>query len=72
MGTRCRQWSRSALERELSLLFDRIASSNTKIFAFLYMRKRLIEDEGLRARELKKGAKSTTQQENEVAAPAGK
>jgi phospholipid-binding lipoprotein MlaA len=39
---------------------------------FLYVRKRLIEDEGLRARELKKGAKSTTQQENEVAAPAGK
>jgi phospholipid-binding lipoprotein MlaA len=39
---------------------------------FLYVRKRLIEDEGLRVRELKKGAKSTTQQENEVAAPAGK
>ena len=39
---------------------------------FLYVRKRLIEDEGLRAKELKKGAKSTTQQENETAAPAGK
>jgi phospholipid-binding lipoprotein MlaA len=39
---------------------------------FLYVRKRLIEDEGLRAKELQKGAKSTTQQENETAAPAGK
>ena len=39
---------------------------------FLYVRKRLIEDEGLRAKELKKGAKTTTQQENETAAPAGK
>jgi phospholipid-binding lipoprotein MlaA len=39
---------------------------------FLYVRKQLIEDEGLRAKELKKGAKSTTQQENETAAPAGK
>jgi phospholipid-binding lipoprotein MlaA len=39
---------------------------------FLYVRKRLIEDEGLRAKELTKGAKSTTQQENAVAAPAGK
>jgi len=39
---------------------------------FLYVRKRLLEDEGLRAKELKKGAKSTAQQENETAAPAGK
>jgi phospholipid-binding lipoprotein MlaA len=39
---------------------------------FLYVRKRLIEDEGLRTKELKQGAKSTTQQENESAAPAGK
>ena len=39
---------------------------------FLYVRKRLIEDEGVRAKEIRKGAKSTTQQENEVAAPAGK
>jgi phospholipid-binding lipoprotein MlaA len=39
---------------------------------FLYVRKRLIEDQGVRAKEIRAGAKSTTQQENEVAAPAGK
>jgi phospholipid-binding lipoprotein MlaA len=39
---------------------------------FLYVRKALIEDEGLRAKSAKKGAKSTTQQENETDAPAGK
>jgi phospholipid-binding lipoprotein MlaA len=39
---------------------------------FLYVRKRLIEDQGVRAKEISKGAKSTTQQENDVAAPAGK
>lgn len=39
---------------------------------FLYVRKRLIEDEGLRAKDPKKAAKSTTQQENETRAPAGK
>ena len=39
---------------------------------FLYVRKRLIEDERLRAKDAKKGAKSTTQEENEVHAPAGK
>jgi phospholipid-binding lipoprotein MlaA len=39
---------------------------------FLYVRKRLIEDEGLHAKVSKKGAKSTTQQENEVGEPAGK
>jgi phospholipid-binding lipoprotein MlaA len=39
---------------------------------FLYVRKRLIEDEGLRAKVAKKGAKSTTQQENAAAQPAGK
>ncbi len=39
---------------------------------FLYVRKRLIEDQGVRAEEIGKGAKSTTQQENETAAPAGK
>jgi phospholipid-binding lipoprotein MlaA len=39
---------------------------------FLYVRKALIEDEGLRAKTAKKGAKSTTQQENEIDAPAGK
>jgi phospholipid-binding lipoprotein MlaA len=39
---------------------------------FLYVRKRLIEDEGLRAQDPKKGEKSTTQQENEANAPAGK
>jgi phospholipid-binding lipoprotein MlaA len=39
---------------------------------FLYVRKRLIEDEGLHAKVSKKGAKSTTQQENEIGEPAGK
>jgi phospholipid-binding lipoprotein MlaA len=39
---------------------------------FLYVRKRLIEDEGLHAKLAKKGEKSTTQQENEVNEPAGK
>ena len=39
---------------------------------FLYVRKRLIEDQGVRAKEIREGAKSTTQQENEVGAPAGK
>jgi phospholipid-binding lipoprotein MlaA len=39
---------------------------------FLYVRKRLIEDLALRAKDPKKGAKSTTQQENEINAPAGK
>jgi len=39
---------------------------------FLYVRKRLIEDQGVRAKEISEGAKSTTQQENEIAAPAGK
>ncbi|MEP6883680.1 MAG: VacJ family lipoprotein [Gammaproteobacteria bacterium] len=39
---------------------------------FLYVRKRLIEDQGVRAKEIREGAKSTTQEENEVAAPAGK
>jgi phospholipid-binding lipoprotein MlaA len=39
---------------------------------FLYVRKRLIEDEGLRAKDAKKGTQSTTQQENAVGEPAGK
>jgi phospholipid-binding lipoprotein MlaA len=39
---------------------------------FLYVRKRLIEDEGLRAKDPKKGAQSTTQQENATGEPAGK
>lgn len=39
---------------------------------FLYVRKRLIEDQRVRAKEISEGAMSTTQQENEVAAPAGK
>jgi hypothetical protein len=39
---------------------------------FLYVRKRLIEDEGLRARSFKRGAKPTTQRENAVGDPAGK
>lgn len=39
---------------------------------FLYVRKRLIEDEGLRAKTKSKGAKSTTQQENDANEPAGK
>jgi phospholipid-binding lipoprotein MlaA len=39
---------------------------------FLYVRKRLIEDEGLRAKDPKKGAQSTTQQENASGEPAGK
>jgi phospholipid-binding lipoprotein MlaA len=39
---------------------------------FLYVRKRLIEDQGLRAKALRNGAKSTTQQENAADAPAGK
>ena len=38
---------------------------------FLYMRKRLIEDEGLRAKNSRRGAKSTTQQENAEGEPAG-
>jgi phospholipid-binding lipoprotein MlaA len=38
---------------------------------FLYVRKRLIEDEGLRWKGSRKGAKSTTQQENAVGEPAG-
>jgi phospholipid-binding lipoprotein MlaA len=38
---------------------------------FLYVRKRLIEDEGLRAKNSRKRAKSTTQQENAVGQPAG-
>jgi len=39
---------------------------------FLYVRKRLIEDEGLRRKDPKKGSKSTTQQEDEAHEPAGK
>ncbi len=39
---------------------------------FLYVRKRLIEDQGLRAKQISNGAKSTTQEENDAAAPAGK
>jgi phospholipid-binding lipoprotein MlaA len=39
---------------------------------FLYVRKRLIEDEGLRAKDPKKGTQSTTQQENATGEPAGK
>jgi phospholipid-binding lipoprotein MlaA len=39
---------------------------------FLYVRKRLIEDEGLRSKGPKKGAQSTTQQENATGEPAGK
>jgi len=39
---------------------------------FLYVRKRLIEDEGVRAMDPKKRAKSTSQQENEGEQPAGK
>jgi phospholipid-binding lipoprotein MlaA len=38
---------------------------------FLYVRKRLIEDEGLRAKLPRRRAKSTTQQENAVGEPAG-
>ena len=39
---------------------------------FLYVRKRLIEDEGLRSKNSRKGSKSTTQQENAVGEPAGR
>jgi phospholipid-binding lipoprotein MlaA len=39
---------------------------------FLYVRKRLIEDEGLRAKDSHKGARSTTQMENAAHEPAGK
>jgi phospholipid-binding lipoprotein MlaA len=39
---------------------------------FLYVRKRLIEDEGLRKTDAKKGTPSTTQQENQAGEPAGK
>jgi phospholipid-binding lipoprotein MlaA len=39
---------------------------------FLYVRKRLIEDDGLRGKDQKKGAKSTIQRENEANAPARK
>jgi phospholipid-binding lipoprotein MlaA len=39
---------------------------------FLYVRKRLIEDEGVRAKGSAKRAKSTTQQENAVGQPAGR
>jgi phospholipid-binding lipoprotein MlaA len=39
---------------------------------FLYVRKRLIEDEGLRAKSPKKNTQSTTQKENETGEPAGK
>ena len=39
---------------------------------FLYVRKRLIEDEGLRAKHPLEGAKSTTQTENAADEPAGK
>jgi phospholipid-binding lipoprotein MlaA len=39
---------------------------------FLYMRKRLIEDEGLRAKSRNRAVKSTTQQENDVGEPAGR
>jgi phospholipid-binding lipoprotein MlaA len=38
---------------------------------FLYVRKRLIEDEGLRSKSSRRGAKSTTQQENAIGEPAG-
>jgi phospholipid-binding lipoprotein MlaA len=38
---------------------------------FLYVRKRLIEDEGLRAKLSRRRAKSTSQQENAVGEPAG-
>ncbi|GAC1668733.1 MAG: hypothetical protein NVS9B2_12210 [Steroidobacteraceae bacterium] len=39
---------------------------------FLYVRKRLIEDEGLRKKEVNQGAKSVSQQENGTGEPAGK
>ena len=39
---------------------------------FLYVRKRLIEDEGLRAKRHAKGEKSTAVQKKDVDAPAGK
>src|ERR1700737_1826074 len=39
---------------------------------FLYVRKRLIEDEGLRAKSSNRGAKSTTQLENAAGEPAGR
>ncbi|GAC1329703.1 MAG: hypothetical protein NVSMB15_02450 [Steroidobacteraceae bacterium] len=39
---------------------------------FLYVRKRLIEDEGLRKKEVNQGAKSVSQQENATGEPAGK
>jgi phospholipid-binding lipoprotein MlaA len=39
---------------------------------FLYVRKRLIEDEGLRAKHPREGSKSTTQTENAADQPAGK
>ena len=38
---------------------------------FLYVRKRLIEDEGLRSKKSGKRSKSTTQQENAAGEPAG-
>jgi phospholipid-binding lipoprotein MlaA len=38
---------------------------------FLYVRKRLIEDEGLRSKKSRRGAKSTTQEENAAGEPAG-
>jgi phospholipid-binding lipoprotein MlaA len=39
---------------------------------FLYVRKQLIEDDGLRGKDPQKGAKSEIQKENEANAPAGK
>jgi phospholipid-binding lipoprotein MlaA len=39
---------------------------------FLYVRKRLIEDQGVRAKDPRKGPKSTPQQENKGDQPAGK
>jgi phospholipid-binding lipoprotein MlaA len=39
---------------------------------FLYVRKRLIEDEGLRAKDAAKGAKSTPREQNGLDQPAGK
>jgi phospholipid-binding lipoprotein MlaA len=65
----------NAVDQRSNIIFRYYASGSPfeyENIRFLYVRKRLIEDDGLRRKDLKKGAKSATQQENETGEPAGK
>jgi phospholipid-binding lipoprotein MlaA len=65
----------NAIDQRANINFRYYASGSPFEYGtirFLFVRKRLIEDQALRSKNWKRGDKSTTQQENESNQPAGK